>query len=93
VITQTRPDDSLERRVSTVGQALPGETAAAARISIPVRWRNFSAACRGKISRYKIPRHVFFVESYPLTASGKIQKYKQSVQAARLIGSANPGSV
>ncbi len=32
--------------------------------------------CRGKISRHKIPRHVFFLKEYPLTASGKIQKYK-----------------
>jgi fatty-acyl-CoA synthase len=31
--------------------------------------------CRGRISRFKIPRHVFFVDSFPLTASGKIQKY------------------
>ncbi len=31
--------------------------------------------CRGQISRYKIPRYVFFVDSYPLTSSGKIQKY------------------
>jgi len=31
--------------------------------------------CRGKIGRYKIPRYVFFVDSYPLTSSGKIQKY------------------
>jgi fatty-acyl-CoA synthase len=32
--------------------------------------------CRGKISRYKIPKHVFFVDEYPMTGSGKIQKYK-----------------
>jgi len=32
--------------------------------------------CRGRISRYKIPRHVGFVAGYPMTASGKIQKYK-----------------
>lgn len=32
--------------------------------------------CRGKISRYKIPKYVFFVEEYPLTGSGKIQKFK-----------------
>ncbi|MDR2149996.1 MAG: AMP-binding protein [Spirochaetaceae bacterium] len=31
--------------------------------------------CRGQISRYKIPKYVFFVDSYPLTPSGKIQKY------------------
>jgi fatty-acyl-CoA synthase len=33
-------------------------------------------ACRGKISRFKVPRYVFFVDGFPLTASGKIQKYK-----------------
>ena len=32
--------------------------------------------CRGKISRYKIPKYIAFVEAYPMTASGKIQKYK-----------------
>lgn len=32
--------------------------------------------CRGKISRYKIPKYVHFLTSYPMTASGKIQKYK-----------------
>jgi fatty-acyl-CoA synthase len=31
--------------------------------------------CRGKISRFKIPKYVFFVDEYPLTPSGKIQKY------------------
>ena len=32
--------------------------------------------CKGKISRYKIPKYVFFVEEFPLTGSGKIQKFK-----------------
>ena len=32
--------------------------------------------CKGKIARYKIPKYVFFVNSFPLTGSGKIQKYK-----------------
>ena len=32
--------------------------------------------CRGKISRHKVPRYVFFVNDYPMTASGKIQKFK-----------------
>ena len=31
--------------------------------------------CRGQISRFKIPKYVFFVDKYPLTSSGKIQKY------------------
>jgi fatty-acyl-CoA synthase len=32
--------------------------------------------CRGKIARYKIPKYVFFVDEFPLTGSGKIQKFK-----------------
>ena len=32
--------------------------------------------CKDKIARYKIPRYVFFVDEYPLTGSGKIQKFK-----------------
>ncbi len=32
--------------------------------------------CSGRIARYKIPKYVFFVESYPTTASGKVQKYR-----------------
>lgn len=34
------------------------------------------AFCTGKIARHKIPKHWQFVESFPMTASGKIQKYK-----------------
>jgi len=32
--------------------------------------------CRGHISRFKIPKYVFFINEFPMTASGKIQKYK-----------------
>jgi len=32
--------------------------------------------CQGEIAHYKIPAYVDFVEDYPMTASGKIQKYK-----------------
>jgi fatty-acyl-CoA synthase len=31
--------------------------------------------CKGEIAHYKIPRHVRFVESFPMTVTGKIQKY------------------
>ena len=40
--------------------------------------------CRGKIARYKIPKYVFFVEEYPLTGSGKIQKFKLRDLSLRL---------
>ena len=32
--------------------------------------------CKGKISRHKRPKYVFFIKEFPLTGSGKIQKYK-----------------
>ena len=32
--------------------------------------------CRDKIANYKIPKYVKFVDGYPMTASGKIQKFK-----------------
>lgn len=34
--------------------------------------------CRGKIARFKIPKYIFFVDEFPVTASGKIRKYKLS---------------
>ncbi|KIQ95398.1 MULTISPECIES: AMP-binding protein [Anoxybacillus] len=34
------------------------------------------AFCEGNISRHKIPRYIEFTTSYPMTASGKIQKFK-----------------
>jgi fatty-acyl-CoA synthase len=40
--------------------------------------------CRGQISKYKIPRYVHFLEEYPLTASGKIQKYKLREESMEL---------
>jgi len=40
--------------------------------------------CRGKISHYKIPKYVAFVNDYPMTASGKIQKYKLREMAEAL---------
>ncbi len=44
--------------------------------------------CRGKISNYKVPKYVTFVRSYPLTASGKVQKYKLREEAAQLFAEA-----
>ncbi|MDC7218382.1 MAG: AMP-binding protein [Spirochaetales bacterium] len=41
--------------------------------------------CIGQISRFKIPKYVFFVDSYPMTGSGKIQKYKMGELALELL--------
>jgi fatty-acyl-CoA synthase len=38
-----------------------------------------------KIARFKVPKHVFFVDEFPLTASGKIQKFILREQAEQLL--------
>ncbi|MDR2744462.1 MAG: AMP-binding protein [Desulfovibrio sp.] len=40
--------------------------------------------CRGRIAWFKIPKHIAVVDKFPLTASGKIQKYKLREMAAEL---------
>jgi fatty-acyl-CoA synthase len=42
--------------------------------------------CRSRAARYKSPAHVFFVDAYPLTASGKVQKYKLRELAKEKLG-------
>jgi fatty-acyl-CoA synthase len=32
--------------------------------------------CKGKIARYKVPKYIFFIKEFPMTGSGKIQKFK-----------------
>ena len=41
---------------------------------------------RNRIAPYKKPRHVFFLGAYPMTASGKIQKYKLREMACEKFG-------
>lgn len=40
--------------------------------------------CRGRIAWHKVPRYIHFTDSYPLTASGKIMKYRLREMAAEL---------
>lgn len=61
------PDEKYGEEVAAYIIVRPGETATEDEI------REF---CEGKISKHKIPRYIFFVKEYPMTASGKIQKYK-----------------
>jgi fatty-acyl-CoA synthase len=48
--------------------------------------------CKGKISKHKIPRYVEFTASYPMTASGKIQKFRLKEQAINEIDRAGSQS-
>jgi fatty-acyl-CoA synthase len=41
------------------------------------------AFCRDKIAHYKVPRHIRFVEAFPMTITGKIQKFVMREQMKR----------
>src|SRR5205807_1068184 len=45
-----------------------------------------SAYCKGKIASVKIPRYWKFVESFPITVTGKVQKFKMREQAVEELG-------
>jgi len=42
--------------------------------------------CRGKIAHYKVPRYVTFTDGFPMTITGKIQKFKMREMAVEQLG-------
>jgi fatty-acyl-CoA synthase len=44
------------------------------------------AFCKGRIAHYKIPRYVKFVDEFPMTVTGKIQKFKMREEATHELG-------
>ena len=42
--------------------------------------------CRGQIAHYKVPRYVQVTDEFPMTVTGKVQKYKLREQAASVLG-------
>ncbi len=49
--------------------------------------------CRGRIAHYKIPRYVKFVDSFPMTVTGKVQKFKMRETAIDELGLAEAAAV
>src|SRR5947208_992780 len=52
-----------------------------------------AAWCKGKIASYKIPRHWKFVGAFPMTVTGKVQKFKMREVAAAELGRSARGRV
>ena len=46
----------------------------------------FQAFCRGQIAHFKIPHYVWFVSSFPMTVTGKIQKHLLRQQIGKELG-------
>ena len=49
--------------------------------------------CEGKIAHYKVPRYVRFVESFPTTVTGKVQKFVLRAETAAELGLAEEDGV
>jgi fatty-acyl-CoA synthase len=45
------------------------------------------AYCRDQITHFKIPRHIRFVTEYPMTVTGKIQKFVMRDEMLEQLGS------
>ncbi|MGD6775060.1 AMP-binding protein [Sutcliffiella horikoshii] len=61
------PDEKFGEQVAAFIKVKPGES---------LNSQEVKDYCTGKISKYKIPYYVEIVDEYPMTASGKIQKFK-----------------
>jgi fatty-acyl-CoA synthase len=71
------PDPKYGEEICAWVRLKPGETATAEEI------RDF---CKGRIAHYKVPRYVRFVDAFPMTVTGKIQKYLMREAMVRELG-------
>jgi fatty-acyl-CoA synthase len=67
------PDEKMGEEVCAWVQLHPGQHMTA---------EELVAFCRDQITHFKIPRHVRFVTEYPMTVTGKIQKFLMREQMA-----------
>jgi fatty-acyl-CoA synthase len=51
------------------------------------------AFCQGQIAHYKIPRYWRFTDAFPMTVTGKIQKFKLREQAVEELGLAQAAAI
>jgi len=71
------PDQKYGEQVMAWIRLRPGETATAEEM------RDFA---RGQIAHFKIPRYVKFVDAFPMTVTGKVQKFVMRQEAVRELG-------
>jgi fatty-acyl-CoA synthase len=50
------------------------------------------AFCRGQLASFKIPQYTVMLEAFPMTSSGKVQKFKLREIVAAQTGSGRAGS-
>ena len=71
------PDDRYGEELMAWVRLRPGATVD------PEALREF---CRGRIAHFKVPRYVKVVDEFPMTVTGKVQKYKMREQSVDELG-------
>ena len=71
------PDEKYGEELCAWIRLAPGETADDEEIR---------AFCRGQIAHYKVPRYIRFVDEYPMTVTGKVQKFVMREQTIAELG-------
>jgi fatty-acyl-CoA synthase len=42
--------------------------------------------CRERLAHFKVPRYIWFVDAFPMTVTGKLQKFRMRERAAERLG-------
>jgi fatty-acyl-CoA synthase len=71
------PDPKYGEELCAWVKLKPGATAGA---------DDIQGFCRGQIAHYKIPRYIKFVEEFPMTVTGKVQKFVMRDETMRELG-------
>ena len=71
------PDARFGEELMAWIQLKPGQTASD---------EELKAFCKGEIAHYKVPRYIRFVDGFPMTVTGKIQKFRMREQSIAELG-------
>ena len=77
------PDARLGEELCAWIKLRPGETLTAADVQ---------AFCRDRIAHYKVPRHIRFVDEFPMTVTGKMQKFMMREKMVEELGVTMPAT-
>ncbi|MBT8066395.1 MAG: AMP-binding protein [Gammaproteobacteria bacterium] len=73
------PDQRMGEEVCAWIQTEEGET---------LSEEDVKSFCKGQITHFKVPKYIRFVDEYPMTVTGKIQKFKMTEMMAEELGKA-----
>ena len=78
------PDPKYGEEIMAWIKVKPGEQVTA---------EELQAFCKGQIAHYKVPRYFKFVDAFPMTVTGKIQKFQMRQQSTEELGLQSAASI